>query len=54
MPNKVWGKITDLFQNFNGDTVEVWEWISDLTHLTQFNPCHIMLSHIVFIMQQVH
>ena len=28
---KVWGEITYSFPNFNGCTVEVWEWISDFT-----------------------
>ena len=28
MPSKVWDEITDLFRNFNGCTVEIWEWIS--------------------------
>ena len=26
---KVWDEITYLFPNYNGPTVEVWEWISD-------------------------
>ena len=26
---KVWDEITDLFPNFNGEAVEVWEWISN-------------------------
>ena len=29
MPNKVWDKISYPFPNFNGSTVEVWEWISN-------------------------
>ena len=29
MPNKVWYEITYPFPNFNGYTVEVWEWISN-------------------------
>ena len=29
MSSKVWDKITNPFPNFNGATVEVWEWISD-------------------------
>ena len=28
MPSKVWDGITYPFQDFNGATVEVWEWIS--------------------------
>ena len=33
MPSKVWDQIADPFQNFNGYTVEVWEWISNfITH----------------------
>ena len=32
---KVWGEITYLFPNFNGFTVEVWEWISNFVpHFT--------------------
>ena len=34
MVSKVWGVITYLFPNFNGCTVEVWEWISNLPHTT--------------------
>ena len=29
MPYKVWDEITYPFPNFNGGTVEVWEWISN-------------------------
>ena len=29
MPSKVWGEITYPFPNFNGCTVELWEWISN-------------------------
>ena len=28
MPSKVWDEITYPFPNFNGATVEVWEWLS--------------------------
>ena len=28
MPSQVWDEITNPFPNFNGYTVEVWEWIS--------------------------
>ena len=31
MPSKVWDEITYQFPNFNGYTVEVWEWISNFT-----------------------
>ena len=31
MLSKVWDEITDPFPNFNGCTVEVWEWISNFT-----------------------
>ena len=35
MPGKVCGEITNPFLNFNGCTVEVWEWISNfITHFT--------------------
>ena len=30
-PSKIWDEITYSFPNFNGSTVEVWEWISYLT-----------------------
>ena len=29
MPSKVWDEITYPFPNFNGCTVEVWEWVSN-------------------------
>ena len=29
MPRKVWDEITYPFSNFNGATVEVWEWIDN-------------------------
>ena len=29
MPSKVWDEITYPFPNFNGRTIEVWEWISN-------------------------
>ena len=31
MPSKVWDEIINPFPNFNGCTVEVWEWISNFT-----------------------
>ena len=30
MPREVWDEMTYQFLNFNGSTVEVWEWISNL------------------------
>ena len=36
MPNEVWDEITFPFRNFNGATIEIWEWISN------FTPSHIM------------
>ena len=30
MPSEVWDEITYQFPNFNGETVENWEWISNL------------------------
>ena len=30
MPSKVWGEITYPFPNFNGKSIEVWEWIINL------------------------
>ena len=29
MPGKVWDELTYPFPNFNGATVEVWEWIGN-------------------------
>ena len=35
MSSKEWGEITYPFPNFNGGTVEVWEWISNfIPHFT--------------------
>ena len=32
----MWNEIIDLFPNFNGVTVEIWEWISNLIpHITK-------------------
>ena len=31
-PSKVWDEITYPFPNFNGATVEVWEWLSNSSH----------------------
>ena len=43
MPSKVWGEVTNPFLNFNGATVEAWEWIRNfITHfMMQFitYPC---------------
>ena len=36
MPSKVWDEISYPFPNFNGSTVEAWEWISN------FIPHYIM------------
>ena len=33
MPNKVWVEITFPFPNFNGATVDVWEWTSNFIPL---------------------
>ena len=33
MANKVWDGITYLYPNFNGATVEVWEWIGNFFHI---------------------
>ena len=33
MPGKVWDEITYQFLNFNGRTVEVYEWISNSSHI---------------------
>ena len=37
MHYEVWGEITYAFANFNGETVEVWEWLlSDfIPHFTE-------------------
>ena len=38
---KVWDEITYPFENFNGTTVEIWEWISSfIPHLINVNPCY--------------
>ena len=37
MPSKVWDEVTYPFQNFNGCTVEVWEWISNFIPLIIMN-----------------
>ena len=33
MPSKVWDEITYPFLNLNGYTVDVYEWISNLSHI---------------------
>ena len=33
MSSKAWDEITDPFPNFNGVTVEVWDWISNFVRL---------------------
>ena len=34
---KMWDEITNPFPNFNGATVEVWEWISNfIPHITKY------------------
>ena len=30
---KVWGGITYLFTKFNSASIEIWEWISNLSHI---------------------
>ena len=35
MPDKVWDEITYPFPNFNGCTIEVWEWISNFSETTK-------------------
>ena len=39
---KVWGEITYPFVNFNGRTIEVWEWISNSIHNL---PCMWLIIH---------
>ena len=29
MPSNVWDEITDPFPNFNDETIEVWEWVTN-------------------------
>ena len=36
MPSKVWDEINNAFPNFDGATVEVWEWINNF-HPTHYN-----------------
>ena len=51
MPSKVWGEITYPFLNFNGTTIEVYEWISnfiphfivDVIHLSMLG---LKLNHV--------
>ena len=38
MPNKVCDEITNSFQNVNGFTVEVWQWIYTFSRF--FNGCY--------------
>ena len=45
---KVWGEMTYSFQNVNGTTVEVWEWISDFipyltVHMITWPSCGLKL-----------
>ena len=39
MPSKLWDEIT--YSNFNGCTVEVWEWIRNSTHKL-YNGCNYL------------
>ena len=43
MPSKKWDEITYPFPNFNGGTVEVWEWINNfIPHIVMdaiIHPC---------------
>ena len=32
MPSKAWDEIINQFPNFNGTTVEVFEWLSNWSH----------------------
>ena len=48
---KVWDEITYLFPNFNGATVEVWEWISDFipdfnVYVITYPSCDLKLNHV--------
>ena len=45
MPSRLWDEITYQFQNFNGCTVEVWEWISDFTPAL-YNGCNHVIPGI--------
>ena len=36
MPSKMWNNITYRFPNFNGTTVEVWEWIINIKFIPHF------------------
>ena len=42
MPSTLWDQITYPFPNFNGCTVEVWEWTSHVDHLILYNECNYL------------
>ena len=60
MPGKVWDEITYPFPNFNGCTVEVWEWISNfIPHFYEYvitYPCSMLVTEAtaVYPMNDVH
>ena len=46
MPSNVWYEITCPFPNFNGATVEVWEWTSNfIPHFINGCKLFIRVSH---------
>ena len=42
MLSQVWDEITYPFPNFNGCTMEVWEWISNFIPHTLYNGCNYL------------
>ena len=54
MSNKEWDKIIYPFRNFNGRTVEVWEWISDFiyTHLIMGVITYVKMSKELHTLKQ--
>ena len=47
MPSKGYDEITYPFQNFNGSTAEVWEYISILSQTWQYNLLHVYLLFMI-------
>ena len=51
MPRKVWDEIIYLFPNFNGATVEVWEWISNfIPHFTRHGITNLCWDQLLSIL----
>ena len=60
MASKVWNEITYPFPNFNGATVEVWEWLSNfiphvysyLAHGYYYSNCYYPIGNNGYNIQQ--